>query len=129
MNRIIVSIQSFGDIITNSSSEIFCTITGDVDVLDFIADLLSHVFDNYGDREIDPLFEYKVKEDMYSDGYTKEDLESEDCTKEELDNKPDRFIEITLPYGCNEKFYRAGLLAILGESENIKGKYKIDFND
>ena len=119
MNRIIVSIQSFGDIITNSSSEIFCTITGDADVLDFIADLLSHVFDNYGDREIDPLFEY----------ITKEDLESEDCTKEELDNKPDRYIEITLPYGCNEKFYRAGLLAILGESENIKGKYKIDFYD
>ena len=119
MNRIIVSIQSFGDIITNSSSEIFCTITGDANVLDFIAELLSHVFDNYGDREIDPLFEYKVKEDMYSDGYT----------KEELDNKPDRYIEITLPYSCNEKFYRAGLLAILGESENIKGKYKIDFYD
>ena len=56
---------------------------------------------------------------MYSDGYT----------KEELNNVPDRFIEITLPYGCNEKFYRAGLLAILGESENIKGKYKIDFYD
>ena len=119
MNHIIVSIQSFGDIITNSSSEIFCTITGDADVLDFIADLLSHVFDNYGDREIDPLFEYKIKEDMYSEGYT----------KEELNNVPDRYIEITLPYGCNEKFYRAGLLAILGESENIKGKYKIDFND
>ena len=65
MNRIIVSIQSFGDIITNSSSEIFCTITGDANVLDFIAELLSHVFDNYGDREIDPMFEYKNKEDVY----------------------------------------------------------------
>ena len=119
MNRIIVSIQSFGDIITNSSSEIFCTITGDANVLDFIAELLSHVFDNYGDREIDPMFEYKNKEDVYS----------EDYTKEELNNMPNRFIEITLPYGCNEKFYRAGLLAILGESENIKGKYKIDFYD
>ena len=119
MNRIIVSVQSFGDIITNSSSEIFCTITGDADVLDFIAELLSHVFDNYGDCEIDPMFEYKIKEDMYSEGYT----------KEELSNVPDRFIEVALPYGCNEKVYKAGLLAILGESENIKDKYKIDFND
>ena len=47
-----INIQSFSDVITNSSSEIFCTISG-AD-LDSIYELLKPLFPSYGYSDMEP---------------------------------------------------------------------------
>ncbi len=47
MIKLITTIQSFSDIITNSSSEIFCQITGED--LDIINEVLSPIFQGVDD--------------------------------------------------------------------------------
>lgn len=113
---LLIPIQSVSDIITNSSSEVFCTITADKEVLDKINSILSRVISDYGYSEDDPLLKYRSKEQMLEDGWYNE---------EELKGYPDQWIEITMPYcisGC-ETFYKAGIKALL-DVNNIKD-YKI----
>lgn len=106
-----IKIQSISDIITNSSSEVFCRIESD-DYLNEIYELLSPLFPS-DDPEIYPAISEVIPSEEW---YGKE---------EELKNLPDKWLEIELPYGMSEsyKFYKAGLEAIL--DSKFKNKYKI----
>lgn len=113
---LIIPIQSISNIITNSSSEVFCTITADKDTLEQINDILSRVITDYDYSEDDPVLSYNTKEDKAEEGW----YDDEDLAK-----MPDQWIEIHMPYsksGC-ESFYRAGIKALL-DINNIKD-YKI----
>lgn len=114
----VINIQSFSDIITNSSSEIFCTIKGDTKIIEQAYDILRHCFEEYGDPEEAPKLEY----------YTKE--EAKDWYDEEtLGKLSDKFIIITLPYSHPSvyRFYKAGIQALLGDFLN--DQITIDYDD
>lgn len=116
MNKIKIPIQSISDIITNSSSEIFQTISGSKEVIEQIEGILNPLFeqDGYYDEDI-PTMNVVYKSDIVArpiDYYYDE---------EEIKNLPEAWIEIWLPYGlenCSE-FFRAGIKALL-ETNNIK---------
>lgn len=91
---IVIKLQSFGDVITNSSSEVFCRIYSDR--LNEIVEILNPLFPNK-DSEMGPVLH------VYEEGYWDED--STPC------------ISIDFPYGIKgyEAFYRKGLTAILDQ--------------
>lgn len=97
MLQLRINIQSFSDVITNSSSEIFCTITGND--LDSIYELLKPLFpSSYGYSEMEPT--------LYME---------------------DGVITLWLPYGDSPtEFYKAGLEAILDKyfKDNYKIEYE-----
>ena len=111
-----IPIQSFSDIITNSSSEIFQTITGSKEVIEQIEKIFNPLFeqDSYYDEDV-PTMNVVYKSDIIErpiDYYYDE---------EEIKDLPEAWIEIWLPYGlenCSE-FFRAGIKALL-ETNNIK---------
>ena len=117
--KFIIPIQSFSDIITNSSSELFCTISGNEDVIKCIRDILFNIFDGEGYDEDYPSFRIFKKEDLCENDYDKETWK----------NMPETGIEFYLPYNfsCCQVFFEEGLKALLENSE-VKGKYKLDFN-
>lgn len=117
--QLVVPIQSFSDIITNSSSELFCIISGNEDVLNFIKDLLHNIMDDEGYDEDYPSFRLFKKEDLCEDDYEEETWK----------NMSEIGIEFYLPYNLwnYEIFFKEGLKALLENSE-VKGKYKLDFN-
>lgn len=92
-----INIQSFSDVVTNSSSEIFCTITGND--LDSIYELLKPLFpSSYGYSDMEPTL----------------DME-------------DGVITLWIPYGEQPvDFYRAGLEAMLDKhfKDNYKIEYE-----
>ena len=119
MKQLLIPIQSFSNIITNSSSELFCIISGNEDVLEFIRNLLSNIMDTEGYDEDYPSFEV----------FKKENLDKDNFVRESWKNMPEIGIKISLPYrlwNC-EVFFREGLKALLENSE-VKDKYKLDFN-
>jgi hypothetical protein len=102
--KIGIKIQSFGDVITNSSSEVFCTIHSDR--LNEIVEILIPLFPNK-DSEMGPTLH------VYEEGWE--------------DSRP--CISIDFPYGMEgyEEFYRKGLTAILDQffgSENYTITYE-----
>lgn len=96
--KITIKIQSVSDIITNSSSEVFCIISSDTK-LEAIKELLKPLFADEGDS------------DLYPSTYTNHRGE----------------LEIWLPYGMDyqTEFYKSGLVAIL--DKYFKDNYKIDW--
>ena len=90
--KIDIKIQSISDIITNSSSEVFCKITGNN--LDEICDILQPLFPG-DDCEFEPVLRY------YEDN--------------EWDDGVPSHIILEFPYGLESvtEFYKAGLEAIL----------------
>lgn len=119
--NIVINIQSFSDIITNSSSELFCTVSGNEDVILFINNLLSNLFkdDEYYSEDT-PTYRLLCKSD----------LDKEEFSEKQWKELPEYSIQIDLPYslGTCETFFREGLKALLENSE-VKGKYKLDFNE
>lgn len=118
MENVIISIpiQSFSDLITNSSSEIFQTIEGSEETINKIYDILSPLFkdDGWYDEDMPTMkvrYKSKVEEDPEEYGF--EDTE--------LSDLPKAWIELWLPYGLSgcENFFKVGVKALL-ESNNIK---------
>lgn len=104
--RIDIKIQSLSDLITNSSSEVFCRISSDR--LEEVVDLLSPLFPNH-DSEMGPTL------NCWEQGEWDEDYPS--------------FISIEFPLGMEgyEEFYKKGLEAILDQffgSENYTITYE-----
>lgn len=97
MLQIAIKIQSISDIITNSSSEVFCTITGQD--LNAIKDIIIPLFPNT-DSEMGPI------------AYL---------------NEEDSCIIIEIPYGLDgvADFYKAGLEALL--DKYLGGHYCIEY--
>lgn len=111
--KLLIKFQSFSDIITNSSSELFCTINGGKEVLDSVNDILYGILEQGYDEDF-PCYYYKSKEELIEDNI---------LTKEEIKEYPNYWIEIHLPYDTNKKFYKAGLEAAL-EDLDIEIKYE-----
>ncbi len=113
--KIILSIQSISDLITNSSSELFCRIEGND--IEKIYKLLDPIFGWYQEYEVDPVIELREKENIdeeYLDDYK---------------DYPDKWIEIDMPYRLDNQltFYKAGFKAILDKF--FKNQYKIIYNE
>jgi hypothetical protein len=103
--KLIVQIQSVSDIITNSSSEVFCTITGkDIEA---VYQVLEPFFP--GDSEMEPTISY----------YEKGEWDDEDSPPQVI---------IWMPYGFGgiTTFYRAGLKAFLDQAIG-ENNYSIDY--
>lgn len=102
MYRIIIPIQSLSDVVTNSSSELFCTIFSDTqleEIYELFDDLFGH--NKYSEEGL------TVRLINKSDDY---------CYQEEDYNKfPESWIEINIPYSSFDasSFYEAGIRAIL----------------
>lgn len=110
--KIIIPIQSMSDVITNSSSELFCTIFSDKhldDIYEFFKDIIGV---GYSDESLSIYLEHK---DEYCD---------EECFKD----YPDDWIEIHMPYDYRNvsDILRVGLKAIL--ENKFKDGYKIVFD-
>lgn len=97
-----IPIQSFGDIITNSSSETFCIITSD-EKLDEICEVLKAITD--------------------SGSYSEDNI----CFYRKTDNTGKECIEIDIPYDAFNyvDFIKAGVEAIL--DKGFKDKYNINY--
>lgn len=132
--KIIIPIQSYSDIITNSSSELFCVITSD-NKLREIHDLLDLIVGFNQEFEITPVVNYINKENEvakingrnWGAEYILEDINEFLIKNKDL---PDNFIEIDFPY-CLKKcktFYIQGLKAILNEQFG-ENNYIIKFYD
>lgn len=98
-----VPVQSFGDIITNSSSETFCTITSD-DYLDSIYAALKAI--------IGP------------DGYSEDNISVDKIVDED---SGEVYLDVSVPYDASNysNLIGAGIRAIL--DEGFKDKYNIEF--
>lgn len=112
MVKIIIPIQSISDVITNSSSELFCTIFSDShlnNIYDFLKIIISEGYD-----EESMSMSLREKDEDYLGDYYKD--------------YPDRWIEIDLPYdGYGMKsVLRVGITTILDST--FKDNYKIIFN-
>lgn len=117
--KFIIPIQSFSDIVTNSSSEIFCVIKGDKETMLFINNLLFNLLGENVYDEDSPMYELLCKSD----------LDKNDYSKEQWEKLSEYSIQISLPYSlwrCHT-FFEEGLKALLENSE-VKDKYKLDFN-
>lgn len=114
--KIGIPVQSVSDLITNSSSEVFCRISSD-DHLDEIWELLIPLFNNY-DAEMYPCLRERVLEE-----------EKEYLTVEEIKELPYKWLEVEMPYSMSEAedFYKAGLEAIL--TKNFGENYQITYYD
>jgi hypothetical protein len=104
--KVDIKIQSISDIITNSSSEVFCTITGE-DVKS-IYEILSPLFK--GDPDSSPFLSY-WKENEY-------------------DEDTPEMIQLNIPYSCSGvcEFYKAGMEAVLDKYVWDKN-YQIEYED
>lgn len=110
MQNMMVKIQSISDIITNSSSELFCTIFSE-EHLDDIHDLLVNLIGKgYSDESLSVYLECK-----------------DDDKSEYYKDYPDYWVEIHMPYDFYNasNILRAGLEAIL--ENKFKDGYKIVF--
>ena len=99
-----INIQSISDIITNSSSEVFCTITGKD--AKSIYETLSPLFE--GDSDFTPFLEY------WEEG--------------EYDEDAPEMVQLNIPYSCSEasEFYKAGMEALLAKYFG-EGNYTIEY--
>lgn len=100
-----IPIQSFGDIITNSSSETFCTITSD--------------------EKLDDIFK-ALKAIIGSEGYSEDNL----CVYKETDKETNKeYITINIPYDASNyiDLVREGIEAIL--DKGFKDKYNIRYGE
>lgn len=114
MLKIIIPIQSLSDVVTNSSSELFCTIFSDSQIED-IYNLFEDIFGYNQDSDLGPVVYLCRKSD---DTYYLED--------DRYDSFPDSWVEIHTPYEAvdHTTFYTAGVQAILKEHFS---DYKIEF--
>lgn len=108
--KIIIPIQSISDAITNSSSELFCTIYSDEhlnDIYQYLKDLLG-----YG----------------YYDDSVRVSLRNKDEDEDYYKDYPNNWIEIDVPYGYSDvtSILQVGLKAIL--ENKFKDGYKIVFD-
>ena len=111
-----IKIQSVSDIITNSSSEVFCRIESNDHLLK-IADLLSSAIgsNNY-DPEYEPVCRLRYKEDLY-------------WSDEEKPELPSQWVEIEVPYSwTGREFYTIALPAVLDKLVG-ENNYKIIYEN
>ena len=112
-----IKIQSVSDIITNSSSEVFCRIESDNHLVR-IADLLCGAISSHGyDPECEPVCRLRYKEDSYW------------YSDEEKNKLPSEWVEIEVPYSwTGREFYTIALPAVLDKLVG-ENNYKIIYEN
>lgn len=112
-----IKIQSVSDIITNSSSEVFCRIESDNHLVK-IADLLCNAISSGGyDPEYEPVCRLRYKDEPYW------------YSDKEKDKLPTQWVEIEVPYGWSgREFYTIALPAVLDKLVG-ENNYKIIYED
>ena len=118
--KINIFIQSASDVITNSSSELFATITSKT-YLKEIYQLIDNIFGYDQELEITPCVDLFLP--------NKDDEPSHKSYNYYENNEyPNGHIQIDFPYCLNgaEQFYRFGLESIL--KEKFGDNFKIEFN-
>lgn len=121
-----VKIQSFSDIITNSSSELFAVIKSD-DLLEDIYEVLYNLFGLNQEYELTMCVEkYKCPTQEELNNYWYCGL-NQFVTK--VNEYPDKWIEINMPYRLEEfkTFYKVGLEAML--KEKFGDNFTIEYYD
>lgn len=112
-----IKIQSVSDIITNSSSEVFCRIESDnhlIKIADLLCDAISSKYND--DPECNPVCCLRYKEDLY-------------WSDEEKTELPSEWVEIEVPYGWSGKeFYTIALPAVLDKLVG-KDNYRIIYDN
>ena len=110
MVKIIIPIQSISDVITNSSSELFCTIFSNKHLDDIYKFFREYIGVGYYDESLSIYLKHKDEDDDYYKDY------------------PDDWIEMYIPYDyCNvSDILQVGLKAVL--ENKFKDGYKIVFN-
>ena len=112
-----IKIQSVSDIITNSSSEVFCRIESDnhlVRIADLLCDAIGS--NNY-DPECEPVCRLIYKEDSYW------------YSDEEKNKLPSEWVEIEVPYSwTGREFYTIALPAVLDKLVG-ENNYKIIYEN
>ena len=111
MKQLLIPIQSFSNIITNSSSEIFCIIKGDKETILFINNLLFNLLGKNVYDEDSPMYELLCKSDLDKDDYDEEQWEK----------LPEYSIQISLPYNlwrCHT-FFEEGLNSFFTLDESL----------
>ena len=109
--KIKVNIQSYSDIITNSSSELFCSIySDDLNNINRIENLLASIF-----------------QDDCGDTYVNISTSRYDNDDNEIETNP--YVELHLGYhvGISDEYIRATLIPYL-DNKIGSGNYKIEFN-
>lgn len=108
--KVIIPVQSMSDVITNSSSELFCTIFSDKYLNDIYEFFKGYIGVGYSDESLSIYLEHKDEDNDYYKDY------------------PNDWIEIHMPYDyCNvSDILRVGLKAIL--ENKFKDDYKIVFD-
>lgn len=121
--KIIVSIQSISDIITNSSSELFATITSESEeTLNEIYSLIDKLFGYRQESEITPCVDLYHRPTQEQIDHWEIDSWLRYKTPSEY---PEYWIEIEMPYDLEhcKSFYKEGLNAML--KENFGDNFKI----
>ena len=116
-NKIIIPIQSYSDIITNSSSELFCTITSEKHLKE-IYEILDIIVGYRQEPEIDVCIDY----------CSKSNIEESELKSQFYKELPDKWIEVDYPYCKNsvKEFYISGFEGILNKKIG-KANYKIRY--
>ena len=130
-----MKIQTISDIITNSSSEIFCTIHSDNrELIEELYDQIYSVFGWNQESERTPVISYPGENEHESWEY---DYDMRHASKEDEPKIDKSTIEIEMPY-CLRKvisYHKAGIDALISEcaykhnvnKEDIKVEYNEDF--
>lgn len=110
MVKIIIPIQSISDVITNSSSELFCTIFSNKHLDDIYKFFREYIGVGYSDESLSIYLKHKDEDDDYYKDY------------------PDDWIEMYIPYDYYNvsDILQVGLKAVL--ENKFKDGYKIVFN-
>lgn len=113
-----IKVQSVSDIITNSSSEVFCRIESD-NSLELIKEILRPLF---APGDWDDCSPFLTEVDL-------DDEEYEEWCEDWETRIPRKWIEINMPYGLSNatEFYKAGLEAIL--SDRVPDDYRIIYDE
>lgn len=132
--KIIIPIQSYSDIITNSSSELFCVITSD-EKLKEIYEVLENIIGYNQESEVTLVINLVNKQEEKNKILNRDwgvDYRYYDLTsyEEQTEDLPDHFIEIDFPYRLEsvKPFYKAGFEAIFNEKFGERN-YKIKYYD
>lgn len=126
----IINIQSISDIITNSSSEVFCKIhSEDKDVVDILYDLFETVYGWNQESEITPVLDYGIDDDFKPWEY--DNYEDECKAREAAVDKTTITIEMPYSYRKVLAYHRAGIDATIDKvkKEHPDSKIEVEYNE
>lgn len=140
-----IIIQSFGDIITNSSTETFCISNGSTSDLQLLIDTILKVYGiNNSSIIVKEIVDYDSLSDLSSgqietlaeivyensgiDYCSKSNIEESELKSQFYKELPDKWIEVDYPYCKNsvKEFYISGFEGILNKKIG-KANYKIRY--